>query len=65
MGMLLATLVTAGSMTQTLAPVLMTVAEAFFIIPANIEVIWIIRKTEKVIPISSAANLPLSLTRSL
>ena len=52
-------------MTQTLAPVLVTVAEAFFIIPANIDVIWIMRKTENVSPMSSAANLPLSLTRSL
>ncbi len=31
-------------MTQTFAPVLVTVAEAFFIIPANIDVIWIIEE---------------------
>ena len=64
-GMLLATLVTARSITQTLAPVLVTVADAFRIMPANIDVCWIMRKTEKVIPMSSAANLPLSLTSSL
>ncbi len=52
-------------MIHILAPVLVTVAEAFFIIPANIDVIWIIRNTEKVIPTSSAANLPLSLTNNL
>ncbi len=56
---------TAGSITHTLAPVLVTVAEAFFIIPANIDVIWIMRNTENVIPMRSAMNLPLSLTRSL
>jgi hypothetical protein len=37
-------------MTQTFAPVFVTVAEAFFIMPANIDVIWIMRKTENVIP---------------
>ena len=63
--MLLATLVTARSMTHTFAPVFVTVADAFFIIPANIDVIWIMRNTENVIPMSSAANLPLSLTSSL
>ena len=63
--MLLATLLTARSITHTFAPVLVTVADAFSIIPANIDVTWIIRKTAKVIPISSAANFPLSLTRSL
>ena len=63
--MALLTFVTARSMTQTLAPVFVTVAEAFFIIPANIDVIWIMRNTLKVSPMSSAANFPLSLTRSL
>ena len=63
--MALLTFVTAGSITQTLAPVFVTVADAFFIIPANIEVIWIMRNTEKVRPMRSAMNLPLSLTSSL
>ena len=63
--MALLTLVTARSITQTLAPVLVTVAEAFFIIPANIDVIWIMRNTEKVIPMSRARELALVVDEEL
>jgi hypothetical protein len=44
---------------------LITVAEDLARIPANMDVIWIIKKTAKVIPTSKAANLPLSFTSSL
>ena len=54
-----------GSITQIEAPILMTVAEARFSMPANSEVISIIRKTANVMPTSSAANLARSLTSSL
>jgi hypothetical protein len=52
-------------MTQTLAPILMTVADARLSTPAKSDVIWIIRNTAKVIPTSNAANLARSFTRSL
>jgi fibrillarin-like rRNA methylase len=52
-------------MTHILAPVFTTVDEAFFIMPANIEVIWVIKNTENVIPMSNDANFPQSFTRSL
>lgn len=65
MGIELLTLVTEGSITHTLEPVFVTVADAFFITPANSDVIWTMRNTENVSPMSKAANLPLSLTRSL
>ena len=42
-----------------------TVEDDLFRIPANIDVIMTIKKTAKVIPTSSAANLPLSFTNSL
>src|SRR5579871_1316673 len=61
----LATDWTAGSMTHTLAPILITVAEPRFSTPANSEVIAIIRNTAKVMPMSSAVNLARSFTRSL
>ena len=43
----------------------MTVADARLRTPANMDVIWIIRKTAKVMPTSSAVNFALSLTSSL
>ena len=52
-------------MTQTLAPTLMMVAEALDRIPAKTEVSWTMRNTAKLIPTSSAANLPRSFTSSL
>lgn len=63
--MLLATVLTAGSITHIFAPMLVTVEEDLLRIPENMEVIWIIKKTAKVIPTSNAANLPLSFTSSL
>jgi len=56
--------VTAGSITHTLAPMFMTVEDDLFRMPANIEVIIVIRKTANVMPTSKAANFPLSFTRS-
>ena len=47
------------------APMLMTVAEERLRIPANSEVISIIRKTANVMPTSNAANFARSLIRSL
>jgi hypothetical protein len=52
-------------MTQTEAPILMTVAEERLRMPANSEVISIIRKTANVMPISSAAYFARSLISSL
>ena len=63
--MLLDTLLTAGSKTHTFAPTFTTDEAALANIPENIDVIMTIKKTAKVIPINSAENLPLSLTRSL
>jgi hypothetical protein len=63
--MAFAGVLTAGSITQTLAPILMIWAEALCRIPANIDVIMTIKKTEKVIPTRSAANFPLSFTNNL
>ena len=63
--MLLATVVTAGSITHILEPMLMTTDEALRKTPEKIEVIITIKKTAKVMPISKAANFPLSLTSSL
>ena len=63
--MVLATVLTERSMTQTLAPMLTTVAEARAMIPENMEVIWTIKKTAKMIPTRSAMNLARSFTRSL
>jgi hypothetical protein len=62
--MLLATVFTAGSMTQSFAPVFITVAEARLMTPANIDVTITISRTAKVMPTSKATNLPRSLTRS-
>ena len=47
------------------APMLMTVADERLKIPANSEVISIIRNTAKLIPTSRAAYLARSLTSSL
>jgi len=44
---------------------LTTVAEARAMIPENMEVIWTIKKTAKMIPTRSAMNLARSFTRSL
>ena len=52
-------------MTQTLAPMLVTVAEALFRIPAKSDVICTIRNTANVMPTSSAENLPRSFVSSL
>lgn len=57
--------VAAGSMTQIFAPILMTVADALVRMPAKEDVIWTMRRTEKVVPTSNAVYLPLSLTKSL
>ena len=51
--MVLATVFTAGSITQTLAPTFSTVADERCRMPANIEVICVIRNTEKVMPITT------------
>ena len=56
---------TDGSITHIGAPMLITVAEAWFKTPMNMEVINIIRKTANVMPTSKAVNFDLSLTRSL
>ena len=61
----LATVWIAGSMTQIEAPILMTVADERIRIPANNDVISIIRNTANVMPTRSAAYLARSLTRSL
>ncbi len=63
--MVLATVWIAGSITQIEAPILMTVADERVRIPANSEVISIIRNTAKVIPTSRAAYFARSLTSSL
>ncbi len=63
MGILFKGLLTAGSMTQTRAPTLMTLAEAFWRIPAKMEVNWTMRNMAKVMPTIRAANLALSLTK--
>jgi hypothetical protein len=63
--MVLATVWIAGSITQIDAPMLMTVAEERARMPANREVISIIKNTAKVIPTKSAAYFARSLTRSL
>ena len=65
MPMVLATVWTAGSITHTLAPMLITVADARLRTPANIDAIMIIRKTAKPMPTSKATNLALSFTSSL
>jgi hypothetical protein len=52
-------------MTQIEAPMFITVDEDRSRIPAKSEVIWIIRKTAKVIPTRSAANFALSFTSNL
>ena len=56
---------TDGSITHIGAPILTTVAEAWFKTPMNMEVINMIRKTAKVMPTSNAVNFDLSFTRSL
>jgi hypothetical protein len=63
--MVLATVWIAGSITQIEAPILMTVAEERARIPANRDVISIIKKTANVIPTSRAAYFARSLTSSL
>ena len=63
--MLLLTLVTARSITHTFAPVFVTVADAFFIIPANIDVIWIMRNTENVMPHEQRGELALVVDEEL
>lgn len=63
--MLAETFLTARSITHIFAPVFVTVADAFSIMPANIDVTWIMRNTANVIPMSGAPNLPLSFTKSL
>ena len=65
MGMLLAMVLTAGSITQTAAPVLITVEEARCMMPTNIDVTSSIRNTENVRPTISAVNLARSLMSSL
>ena len=64
-GIELATVWTAGSITQTLAPMLITVADERLRMPENSDVISIIRNTANVIPTSKAENFARSLTRSL
>src|SRR5579862_9820288 len=59
------TVCTAGSITHIEAPTLITVEEAWFKTPMNIEVMNMIRKKANVIPTSSAVNLARSLTKSL
>jgi hypothetical protein len=63
--MLLTMVFTAGSITQTFAPIFITVEDDLCRIPANIDVIMTIKKTAKVIPTINAANFPLSFTSSL
>lgn len=63
--MLFAVVFTAGSITQILAPMFITVEDDLCKIPANIDVIITIKKTAKVIPTRSAANFALSFTNSL
>src|ERR1700758_1671349 len=65
MPMVLATVLTEGSITHIGAPMLITVDDARFSTPANIDVIAIIKKTAKVIPISRPVNLARSFTSSL
>jgi len=61
----LAGVLTAGSITQSLAPMLMTVADDRYRMPTNTDVVPTIKKTENVMPTSKAANFPLSFTSSL
>ena len=63
--MVLATVCTPGSIAHIDAPTLITVADARFRIPANIAIIWAIKKTAKVIPTINAVNFVLSFTSSL
>jgi hypothetical protein len=56
---------TAGSMTHIDAPIFVIVEDEWFITPANIDVMNIIRNAANVTPISKAVNFALSLTSSL
>jgi len=56
---------TPGSMARTEAPMLMTVEEEWFRVPANIDGTNSIRSAAQAMPTKRPVNLALSLTRSL
>ena len=64
MGILLETLLTAGSSTQIDALILPTGEDVRAMIPEKMDIIMIIKKTAKVIPINKAENFPLSFIKS-